>query len=199
MREKILEVAIEQFSHYGVRIVTMEDIARLTGISKKTIYQEFKDKKELVKIAFSTILEQDTIKLRSILDSGDGVIEHLVYTSKMVRERMGKMNPLVIMEIQRYFPDTWEVFEKYRTEVIEKDLVNVLERGKELGYFRSEINSPLLARMRVNQISAGFDLENFRDPKFNLMELQVSVLDHFLHGIFTEKGRQSYLQKQKSN
>ena len=48
MREKILEVAIEQFSHYGVRIATMEDIARLTGISKKTIYQEFKDKKELV-------------------------------------------------------------------------------------------------------------------------------------------------------
>jgi AcrR family transcriptional regulator len=199
MREKILEVAIEQFSHYGVRIVTMEDIARLTGISKKTIYQEFKDKKELVKVAFSTVLEQDTVKLRSILDSGDGVIEHLVYTSKMVRERMSRLNPLVIMEIQRYFPDTWDVFEKYRTEVIEKDLINVLERGKELGYFRAEINSALLAKMRVNQISAGFDLANFRESKFNLLELQVSVLDHFLHGIFTEKGRQSYLEKQESN
>lgn len=199
MREKILEVAIEQFSHYGVRIVTMEDIARLTGISKKTVYQEFKDKKELVRVAFSTVLEQDTIKLRSILDSGDGVIEHLVYTSKMVRERMGRINPLVVMEIQRYFPDTWEVFEKYRTEVIETDLVNVLERGKALGYFRPEINSPLLAKMRVEQISAGFNLANFRDSKFSLMDLQVSVLDHFLHGIFTEKGRQSYLEKQNSN
>ncbi|MEN2284432.1 TetR/AcrR family transcriptional regulator [Algoriphagus sp. SE2] len=199
MRDKILEVAIEQFSHYGVRIVTMEDIARLTGISKKTIYQEFKDKKELVKIAFSTVLEEDTVKLRSILNSSDGVIEHLVYTSKMVRERMGKLNPLVIMEIQRYFPDTWAVFEEYRTEVIEKDLIKVLERGKELGYFRPEINSPLLAKMRVDQISAGFDLANFRDSKFSLMELQVSVLDHFLHGIFTEKGRKAYLKKQNSN
>jgi len=198
MRQKILEVAIEQFSHYGVRIVTMEDIARLTGISKKTVYQEFKDKKELVRDTFSTVLEQDTVKLRSILDSGDGVIEHLVYTSRMVRERMGKLNPLVIMEIQRYFPDTWELFEKYRTEVIEADLVNVLERGKELGYFRPEINSSLLAKMRVDQISAGFDLVNFRESKFSLVELQVSVLDHFLHGIFTEKGRKSYLEKQNS-
>ena len=199
MKQKILEVAIEQFSSYGVRIVTMEDIARLAGISKKTIYQEFKDKKELVKVAFSTVLEQDCQSLQSFLDTGDGVIEHLVYTSKMVRERMGKMNPLVIMEIQRYFPDTWELFERYRAEVIETDLVNVLERGKELGYFRPEINSPILAKMRVDQISAGFDLVNFRNSEFNLMELQVSVLDHFLHGIFTEKGRQSYLQKHNSN
>ncbi len=199
MREKILEIAIEQFSHYGVRIVTMEDIARLTGISKKTIYQEFKDKKELVKVAFSTVLERDTVKLRAILDSEDGVIENLVYTSKMVRERIGKMNPLVFMEIQRYFPETWELFERYRTEIIETDLVKVLERGKELGYFRPEINSPLLAKMRVDQISAGFDLVNIRKSNFSLMEMQVSVLDHFLHGIFTEKGRQSYLQKQNSN
>ncbi|PZX49120.1 TetR/AcrR family transcriptional regulator [Algoriphagus chordae] len=196
MKDKILEVAIEQFSNYGVRIVTMEDIARLAGMSKKTIYQEFKDKKELVKVAFSTVLEQDCQSLQSFMKTGDGVIEHLVYTSKMVRERMSKMNPLVIIEIQRYFPDTWEVFEKYRSEVIETDLVNVLERGKELGYFRPEINSTILAKMRVEQISAGFNMVNFRNNEFNLMELQVSALDHFLYGIFTEKGRQSYLQKQ---
>ncbi|UZD22608.1 TetR/AcrR family transcriptional regulator [Algoriphagus halophytocola] len=199
MRQKILEVAIEQFSHYGVRIVTMEDIARLIGISKKTLYQEFKDKKELIKEAFSTVLEQDCQKLQDFADSKDGVIEHLVQTSKMVRERLSAMNPLVIIEIQRYFPDTWEVFERYREEVIETDLVNVLERGKKLGYFRPEINSAILAKMRVEQISAGFNMTNLRNSEFTLVEMQVSVLDHFLHGIFTDKGRESYLQKQNLN
>ncbi|HCD88791.1 MAG TPA: TetR/AcrR family transcriptional regulator, partial [Algoriphagus sp.] len=58
-REKILDVAIEQFSRYGVRNTTMDDIARMMGISKKTLYQEFKDKKELVNATFSAMLERD--------------------------------------------------------------------------------------------------------------------------------------------
>lgn len=58
MREKILVISNEQFSQYGIRAITMEDIARLAGISKKTIYQEFKDKKQLVKEAFSLVLQK---------------------------------------------------------------------------------------------------------------------------------------------
>ncbi|MBN3583765.1 TetR/AcrR family transcriptional regulator [Algoriphagus aestuarii] len=199
MRQKILDVAVEQFSRYGVRTVTMEDIARLSGVSKKTIYQEFKDKKELVKMAFGMLLNQDQERLASILSDGDGVIEHLIYTSKMIRERLGNMNPMAILEVQRYFPDAWEMFECFRDEIIVTDIVNVLERGKNLGYFREEINSEILARMRVNQISAAFDPSNFNNLAYSFLDLHLEMMNHFLHGIFTEKGRQAYLEKYKSN
>ena len=144
MREKILDVAIEQFSRYGVRTVTMENIARLSGVSKKTIYQEFKDKRELVKKAFGMILSQDQEKLTGILSEDDGVIEHLICTSKTIRERLENMNPMAVLEVQRYFPDAWEMFECFRDEIIVTDIVKVLERGKKLGYFREEINSEIL-------------------------------------------------------
>lgn len=199
MRQKILEVAVEQFSRYGVRTVTMEDIARLSGVSKKTIYQEFKDKKELVKMAFGMLLNQDQEKLVGILSDGDGVIEHLIYTSKMIRERFANMNPMAILEVQRYFPDSWEMFESFRDEIIVTDIVNVLERGKKLGYFREEINSEILARMRVNQISAAFDPSSFNNLAYSLLDLHLEMMNHFLHGVFTEKGRQAYLEKYKSN
>ena len=199
MRQKILEVAVEQFSRFGVRTVTMEDIARLSGVSKKTIYQEFKDKKELVKMAFGMLLNQDQEKLVGILSDGDGVIEHLIYTSKMIRERLGNMNPMAILEVQRYFPDSWEMFESFRDEIIVTDIVNVLERGKKLGYFREEINSEILARMRVNQISAAFDPSSFNNLASSLLDIHLEMMNHFLHGIFTEKGRQAYLEKYKSN
>ncbi|SFU15669.1 DNA-binding transcriptional regulator, AcrR family [Algoriphagus locisalis] len=199
MREKIIEIASEQFSLYGVRTITMEDIARLAGVSKKTIYQEFKDKKELVKEAFSMSLKQDQHRLEEIMDVEDGVIEHLLHTSKMVRERLATLNPMVLLEIQKYFPEVWEMFTEFKEKVIVTDIVNVIEKGKRLGYFRPEINAKILAIMRVNQITAAMNPANFDKEVDNIVTLHMSMMDHFLHGIFTEKGRQAYFEKQNAN
>lgn len=193
VRQRILEVAIAQFARFGVRTITMEDLARQVGISKKTIYQEFEDKKDLVTAVFAAILEQDRKRLAFIFEQGDGVIEHLVQTSKMMRERLTSINPLVILEVQKYFPDAWNLFESFKEETIQNDLIRVLERGKKLGYFRAEIDSRVLARVRMHQVTSAFDPKNFADPEYNLVEEQMIILDHFLHGIFTEKGRQDYL------
>lgn len=195
-RQRILQIATEQFSRFGVRTVTMEDIARLAGVSKKTIYQEFSDKKDLVKEAFEKILEEDRCKMAFILESEDGVIEHLVKTSKMMRERLQNMNPLAIMEIQKYFPESWKMFEDFKADVIMNDLINVIEKGKQLGYFRPELESEILAKARINQITSAFDPSNFMNPGFNLAEEQMVLMDHFLHGIFTEKGRLAYTTQQ---
>lgn len=191
-RARILEVATEHFSRFGVRTVTMEDIARQIGVSKKTIYQEFEDKKDLVMAVFTQILELDRQKLTLILESEDGVIEHLVNTSRMMRERLSSINPLVIIEIQKYFPEAWKMFEDFKETVILIDIVNMLERGKALGYFRPEIDSQILAKVRIKQITEAFDPGNFSRPDYNFVEEQVVLMDHFLHGIFTDKGREAY-------
>ena len=192
-RQRILEIATEQFARFGVRTFTMEDLARQAGISKKTIYQEFEDKKDLVNAVFVSILEEDQQKLSFILEQGDGVIEHLVQTSRMMRDRLTSINPLVILEVQKYYPEAWKLFESFKDKTIQKDLVNVLELGKQLGYFRAEIDSRVLARVRLSQITSAFDPKNFADPEYKLLEEQLVILDHFLHGIFTEKGRQAFL------
>jgi AcrR family transcriptional regulator len=173
----------------------MEDLARQAGISKKTIYQEFEDKKDLVKAVFAAILEEDQQKLSFILEQGDGVIEHLVKTSQMMRDRLTSINPLVILEVQKFYPEAWKLFESFKDQTIQKDLVNVLELGKQLGYFRLEIDSRILAKVRLTQITTAFDPKNFADPEYNLLEEQLVILDHFLHGIFTEKGRQAFLEQ----
>ncbi|WP_343854135.1 TetR/AcrR family transcriptional regulator [Algoriphagus jejuensis] len=191
-KTRILEIATEQFSRYGVRAVTMEDIARQGGISKKTIYQEFADKKDLVKETIELILEADRKKLNEILESEDGVIEHLVNMSKTVRERLQNMNPVVVFEVQKYFPEAWKIFEDFKVEVIMEDLVSVIEKGKKLGYFRPEIDSQILAKARINQISSMFEPENSSKSSLNLADEQTVLLDHFLHGIFTEEGRSAY-------
>ncbi|NVJ85276.1 MAG: TetR/AcrR family transcriptional regulator [Algoriphagus sp.] len=198
MREKILEAAIEQFSRYGVRSVTMDDIARHLGISKKTLYQEFADKKELVKIAFDQVLKRDQNMIEVIMnDSDDHVIETLVHLSRMMRERLQSINPITIMEVQKYFPDAWQIFVHHKEEVILSQMMDILERGKKLGYFRQEIEVPILARIRVDQISGAMDSSNFQDANYDIVKIQLEMMDHFLHGIFTEKGREAYKTQQE--
>ncbi|MCS5489978.1 TetR/AcrR family transcriptional regulator [Algoriphagus limi] len=198
MREKILEAAIEQFSKYGVRSVTMDDIARHLGISKKTLYQEFSDKKELVKIAFDQILKHDQNNIEALMNgSDDQVIETLVHLSRMMRERLQSINPITIMEVQKYFPDAWQIFVHHKEEVILSQMMEILERGKKLGYFRKEIEVPILARIRVDQITSAMDSTNFQDANYDIVKIQLEMMDHFLHGIFTEKGREAYKTQQE--
>ena len=198
-REKIIETAKEQFMRFGVRSVTMDDIARQAGVSKKTIYHEFADKNQLVYDTFSAALEEDILSLEDLPKMKDGIIEHLVGLTQFIRKRFADMNPLVMNEIQRYFPQCWRLFEDFKHEHILKEITELLNKGKEEGFFRPEIHTEIIALMRLEQMMIIFDPIKFPPSKYNQVELQLQIFEHFLYGIFTDKGRKAYLnQKEKA-
>merc|ERR1712176_971028 len=167
---------MEQFTQFGIRSVTMDDIARNLGISKKTIYQDFKDRKDLGLSAFRKMLEEDHEVVNAFLNEEDGVIENLMYTSKLMRERLTNMNPMVILEIKKYFPEVWQLFQDFKENVIRKDIYSVLEKGKRLGYFRKEINCDILSLVRVNQINSIFESREFQNEQISLIDVQLEIM-----------------------
>jgi len=197
-KHKIIETATDQFMRYGIRSVTMDDIARQAGVSKKTIYQEFSDKGELVYQTFSSALAQDICKMETFPQLKDGVIEHLIGMTTYIRQRFGDMNPLVMNEIQRYYPEAWQLFEDFKDSHVYQEIVALLEQGIEEGYFRPEIDTRILAMMRIEQMMFTWDPIKFPPSKFNLVDLQMEIFEHFLFGIFTDKGRKAYV-KQKTD
>ncbi len=108
------------------------------------------------------------------------------------------MNPFVMNEIQRYYPQCWKLFEDFKHTHIYSMIVGLLDKGKEQGYFRPEINTDIIALMRLEQMMLIFDPLKFSPSKYNLLEFQMEIFEHFLYGIFTEKGRNAYL-KQKNH
>lgn len=196
-KRKIIEIAGEQFRRYGLRSVTMDDIARQAGISKKTIYQEFIDKNQLVLEVFSAELNRDKYAVDCFPKVEKDIIQHLVALSTYMRERFADINPMVLNELQRYFPQCWQMFEDFKRGHIYKQIVEVLEAGKEQGYFRPEINTEIIAMTRLEQMMSTFDPIKFPPSKFNQVDLQVELFEHFLHGIFTEKGREAYQNQKK--
>lgn len=194
LKNKIIEVATALFRRMGVRAVTMDDIAREAGVSKKTIYQEFEDKSALVFEAFSAFLEKDEGMLRKIFEQDDDVIQHFIRVSKFIKEQYSGMNPLILNEIRRYYPRSWKRFEEFKNGLALTTLVDLLQRGKEAGYFRPEIDVEILAMLRMEQIA--FDFRSLPSASdFSMVELQLQIFDHFIHGILTDQGREAYLSE----
>ena len=123
----------------------------------------------------------------------------MIGLSNYIRKRFTDINPLVLNEIQRYYPQCWQLFEDFKHSHIFKEVVNVLERGKEEGFFRPEINNEIIALLRLEQMMITFDPIKFPPSKYNMVDLQIEIFEHFLHGIFTEKGREAYLKQKNEN
>ncbi len=194
-KQKIIETAVDHFMRFGIRAVTMDDIARQAGVSKKTIYMEFSDKNQLVLEAFSAALELDKCRMEKLPLVNDGIIHHLIGLSNYIRNRFSDFNPMILHEIQRYYPQCWQLFEDFKHEHIFQEIYQLLEKGKEEGIVRPEINSEMLALMRMEQMTNLLDPIKFPLSRFNMVDLQLELFEHFLFGIFTDKGKQAYLKQ----
>jgi AcrR family transcriptional regulator len=186
--ERIIEGGEELFLKAGIKSVTMDDIARHLGMSKKTIYQFFKDKNQLVTALVTKKLKEDEEQMIEFINKSSNVIEEMINMTKCSEDMFSRINPIVIHDMQKYHPDAWKVFQQFKSEVLISTLEELLTKGIKQGYIRPEIDPKIVARMRVNTVELGFNTTIFPVAEFNTWKVQVQFLDHFNYGICTLKG-----------
>lgn len=198
VKEKIIKGAEELFMRYGVRSITMDEIARHLGVSKKTIYLYFSDKDEIVLSVAQSHLGTQQKQFDKIADESKNSVEELVRLSFFLKENMKGVNPAVLFDLQKYHPKAWSAWMEYKRNVIKDSVVRNLKQGIKEGYFRSDINPEILAVVRLETIQMGFDDQVFPRDKFNLTQVQLHILEHFIHGLLTEKGKKLYNKYRES-
>lgn len=186
--ERILKGAEELFFKYGIRSVTMDDIARHLGVSKKTIYQLFSDKDEVVHRLMGEKLKEDERDFGKIQYQASNVVEEFFHIMKHLATVIGKVNPSAFYDLQKYHPRSWKLFTDFKENCIERMVEDSLQRGMKQGLIRTDINVKILARLRMQEIDMGFDPLLFPPEKFRILEVQLALLDHFLYGVCTLKG-----------
>jgi AcrR family transcriptional regulator len=186
--ERIIEGGEELFLKAGIKSVTMDDIARHLGMSKKTIYQFFKDKNELVIALVKRKLKADEEQMVEFMSKSANVIEEMINMTKCSEDVFSRINPIVIHDMQKYHPDAWKEFQRFKADVLVSTLEELLTKGIKQGYIRPEIDVKIVARMRVNTVELGFNASIFPVAEFNTWKIQVQFLDHFNYGICTLKG-----------
>jgi AcrR family transcriptional regulator len=197
IKDKILKGAEELFMRYGIRSVSMDDIARHLAVSKKTLYQHFADKDELVLMVSRSHLNRNIQQFDSIRDESRNVIEELGKISVCMKANMETMNPSLLFDLQKFHPKAWSEWIAFKNHYIHDSVVRNLSKGLEEGYIRPNVNPEIMATMRIELVQLAFNNDIFPPNKFNLAEVQDQLFDHFVYGIVTDKGRTLY-EKQKN-
>ena len=188
--ERIIQGGEDLFLQAGIKSVTMDDIARHLGMSKKTIYHFFNDKNDLVMALVKKKLEEDECQINSIIESSSNVIEEMINMMKASEDILARINPIVIHDLQKYHPEAWSEFEKFKADVLVNKLEQLLAKGITEGFIRKDIDVRIIAKMRVYQVEMGFNPAIFPMSQFNPWKVQFQMLEHFNYGICTIKGHE---------
>jgi len=192
--EYIVKVC-DMFKTYGIKSVTMDDVARELGISKKTLYQHFKDKSELVEIVLQKEFEQKALEFENAMANKPNAIEEVFGYFSVQMELLVNQKPNFIYDLKKYYPLIYQRFNRGKTDRMMDKVLNNLIRGKKEGLYRKDLNEKIITKMHIARIeslmSSGiFSIEELMSPIFFL-----EAFKYHLYGIVSEKGL-SILNKQ---
>lgn len=177
----------------------MDDIAGECGVSKKTIYQHFSDKDTVVLEVTDTFLSKEESDLKAIHEQSKDPLDELVRISRWFRDTLKNMDTTVIHDMKKYHPRSWKKFEGHKENCVLSSLELNLKRGVELGYYRSNMNTEITSRFRMESAQLAFNGESFEDLNYPLVDIQLELFDLFVYGIVTEKGREIFEKYKNQN
>ncbi|RMG59259.1 MAG: TetR/AcrR family transcriptional regulator [Bacteroidetes bacterium] len=192
--QRILAHAHEVFMKYGVRSITMDEVARDLGISKKTIYQYYENKAALVYAVAEGYFQSEEKIATDISALARDAIDEIVRVARWSFQTFRTMSPNLVMEIRKYYPRSWEIFDCFKSDFIHNKVRDNLQRGIAEGLYRPEIHVEIVAQVRVNQIEFSLKPEAFPPDRFDPVEVQQQLFELYLRGIVTPEGLARYRQ-----
>lgn len=188
MRDKILYKATEMFLNLGFKSVTMDDIAKELGVSKKTIYNHFSNKTDLVEKTTYAVFELISNGIDMICELEKNPIEEIYEIKKFVMSRLKDEKTSPQYQLQKYYPRIYASLKKKQFEVMNSCVEENLKRGIILGIYRESIDIGFISRIYFNGLNGIKDIELFPLQKFSMNALMEFFLEYHLRGICTEKG-----------
>ena len=182
VKDRIIAEARQLFSHFGVKTVRLDDIAHQLGISKKTVYQYFADKEELVRLMLENQLNETLHEATAIhSQAANPIVGALQIWDRLIRYRQ-TVNPNLFRDIERHYPTAWGFFQRFRTQYINTILIANLRQGVEQGLYRTDLNEPVIAWLWAEQSQWEVPDERYREI----------IKRHFVRGLLTQKGLTVY-------
>jgi len=198
--ERIRLKTHDLFMQYGLRSVSMDDIANSLGMSKKTIYQFYADKDELVNAVVGSIIDTNQDHCDCDRKKADNAIHEVFLAMDMVAQMFSSMNPSVLFDMQKYYPVAFQKFTKHKNDYLYGVMIDNLRRGVAEELYRPELKIELMARYRVECMLIPFNPDFHTKVKANLAEIHEHITFHFLFGLVSQKGYKltlKYLEDRK--
>lgn len=207
LKDRIKQKADELYRRYGIKSVTMDEIASQMGVSKKTIYHCFSDKNELVDQVIMDMLTFNRNCCKGYQSVSQNAIHEIFLAMEMIQVIFNNMHPSLLYDIQRNYPLTYEKFKKFKYEFLFTVVKENIERGIKEELYRSDVNPEVVAKVRLETMLLPFNEDLFPRTKFPAILLHQQLIEYFLFGIASPRGYKLILkykektlkQKDKTN
>jgi TetR/AcrR family transcriptional regulator, cholesterol catabolism regulator len=195
--KNILSKVLCLYMKYGIKSVTMDDVAHELGISKKTLYQYVSDKNELVSKVVDIELEEKGKPFDEIYNGNLNAVEEAFEVHKVVNKLLRSYNPSTEYDLKKYYPVLYSKIAKVRRERMYNHIFYNLKKGKEEGLYRSELNEEFIAKIQLSRIENAFDNGIFTQEEMLSPKLFFEFFIYHIRGIANEKGIAILEQKLK--
>ncbi len=188
-REKhILIEAAKLYKKFGIKSITMDDVAQHLAISKKTLYQYVHDKAELVDRIIDMELRICKNGFDEILDDKRNAIDELIEVGKYIQELLKEFNPSMDFDLKKYYPEANRKLRNIRRERMFVAISNNMQKGIREGFFRSDINVELISKIQLVRIENLLENELFTFEEVTNKHFFDEIFKYHIHAITNEKG-----------
>jgi AcrR family transcriptional regulator len=189
VKDRILAKAADLFMRYGIKSITMDEIATSLGISKKTIYQFFTDKDDLVFAVIGQEINENEMECVQFRETAENAVHEIFLAVEDLDELLRSTNPLVLYDLEKYHPRAFQKIKDFKYQFLQQATVENLRRGIEEGFYRGDLNKDIAAKSRIEAAFLVFNPDLFPHSRYSMSEVNFELAILFLHGIVTEKGK----------
>jgi len=193
--DRILSESLRLFKKNGIRSVSMDDISKELGMSKKTIYQYFANKTELLEKVLSYFHEKERIPCIGEDTANMNAIDILLAVSRYVSIQLNDMNPINAYELQKYYPTIYREFIIRKRDHVFEQVKQNFEQGIAEGIYRIDLDVELVARLYIQKLVDVHDPEFLSSVNFGFEKVFLVMFDNHIRGIANAKGL-AYYEKQ---
>lgn len=186
--KNILSKVRELYMKYGIKSITMDDVARELGISKKTLYQYVTDKDDLVGKFIDNEVEMRQTEICSCFRVGYNAIEELFEISLFMNKLMREQNPATEYDLKKYYPNHYQKTVKARREGMYNYILLNLKKGKKEELYRDDLDEEIIAKVYLSRVESIPFSDLYTVEEFTSIRLFVELLTYHIRGIATKKG-----------
>jgi len=194
--QRIKDQARELFMRFGIRSVSMDDIASAMGMSKKTIYASFADKDALVEAVIGRHLSESEQKVRELIEASSNAVEEILLTIRMFESQFRNLNPIVLHDLRKFHPSAYRLIEEHKWKFVLETMRVNMQRGIREGVFRADMDVEVMSRFQLESMMLAFDTQLFPSDEFNLADVSREIHRHYLFGMCTPYGQTMVLNHQ---
>ena len=193
--ENILDKVFEMYNRYGIKSVTMDDVASMLGMSKKTLYQFVTDKKDLVEKVIERMIEHKDCQHKAVYGKDLNAIEEIFELAQIMNDHVKNYNPTMEFDLKKYYPPLHQKISNIRREKMYNSVFENLKMGIESGIYREEMDVDIITKIFVSRIELSFDNPLFQPDEITSTKVFKEMMTYHLHGICNSKGLEILKEK----